>query len=139
MEIKVKNNRRQAIRSLILGIVWMVLATVALFLAEDKSLFCGMLPMGIFSLGYFFHLRYRHNFEIKDGALHVDAFPFVRRRYALADLKEVRYFAGEYILVFGRKELRFDLSLIDEDMRPDVKECFEKLKQEIAGRHRLAA
>lgn len=139
MEFKIKNNRRQAIRSLILGVVWIALATLALLFAEDNSLFCGMLPMGLFSLGYFFHLRYRYVFEIKDEVLVIDTFPFVRRRYALADLSGIRYFAGEYILAFGHREIRFDINQMDENRRAEVKDCFEKLRGHVADRLILTA
>lgn len=132
MTLSVPYNRTQAKRSLILGIAWLFLATSALVLAEDRSLFAGMLPMGLFSLGYAWHLRSRSHFDLMDNEVVVHTFPFITRRYAFSALKEIRYFAGEYILMFGKKELRLDMNLVDADTLPQMKAHFETLRRQIA-------
>lgn len=127
MEIKINYKNKLKIINLILGFVWLVLGASKMILDDDFgwiSYFYIALGIVYFALFYF---QTRRSFvQIKNGVIKVNA-DFGSQKMLLAEIKSVRKFAGDYLLISENDKLVIHLQMMEEDSIIELNKVLEEL------------
>jgi hypothetical protein len=124
--IFIKYSKKQLRHNLIFGIIWILIFIGYLSFGSQSNLRYGYLIIGIFFLGNYLYQKIKHYLTIENGVLKKNyIFP---KKISLEDIKEVRYFAGEYKLISNTNELIINTVVIDKTSLKDLRSILDNLK-----------
>ena len=124
----IKYSKKQLRQNLIFGVIWLLIFIGYLSFGSQSNLRYGYLIMGIFFLSNYLYQKTKHYLTIEGGFLKKNyIFP---KKISLKDIKEVRYFAGEYKLISENSELKINTVVIDKTSLKDLKVILDNLKLE---------
>ncbi|MGB1269681.1 MAG: hypothetical protein ACPG45_08065 [Flavobacteriaceae bacterium] len=112
--------------NLILGIIWLVWFFISDF-TKGKMNWTdyGWLIISIAYLSIYFYQRKNNYLTIKNGTIKVNS-PFGKKLH-LTDIKQIKKFAGDYILKTDNKELIINTQIIDPKSMAELNTELEKL------------
>lgn len=121
----IKYSKKQLRQNLIFGVIWLLIFIGYLSFGSQSNLRYGYLVMGMFFLGNYFYQKTKHYLTIENGVIKKNyIFP---KKIILEDIKEVRYFAGEYKLISENSELLINTVVIDEASLKDLRAILDDL------------
>src|SRR5690606_6837181 len=122
----IKYSKKQLRQNLIFGVIWILVFIGYLSFGSQSNLRYGYLIMGIFFLSNYIYQKTKHYLTIENGVIKKNyIFP---KKIFLEDIKEVRYFAGEYKLISDSSELIINTVVIDETSLKDLRSVLDNLK-----------
>ena len=110
--------------NLILGIVWLVFGIISMVFREESNPFdyVWLVFSGIYLVLYFYQKNEKY-LTIKNGVIKQN-WP-LGKEMNLNDIKQIRHFAGEYILKSETKKIAINIDLIDgksiEELKTELK------------------
>jgi len=110
--------------NLILGIVWLVFGIISIVFREESNPFdyVWLVFSGIYLVLYFYQKNEKY-LTIKNGVIKQN-WP-LGKEMNLNDIKQIRHFAGEYILKSETKKIAINIDLIDgksiEELKTELK------------------
>ncbi|MGB7842114.1 MAG: hypothetical protein WBL21_04945 [Salinimicrobium sp.] len=112
---------------LILGIVWLLFGLLNLnYKEENHWIDYGYLVFGIlYFILYFFQTHYQY-LTIENGILKING--SFGKKINLNDIRQIKKFAGDYILKSEKKELTINTQIIDPNSLAELNAELEKLK-----------
>src|SRR5690606_20260177 len=126
--MRIKYSKKQLRQNLIFGVIWLLIFIGYLSFGSQSNLRYGYLIMGIFFLSNYLYQKTKHYITIENGVLKKNyIFP---KKISLKDIKEVRYFAGEYKLISENSELLINTVVIDKNSLKDLRVFLDNLKLE---------
>jgi hypothetical protein len=127
MEIKYKKKHLNL--KLILGLVWLILFLVGVFVKEESNWTdYGWIVISVFYLGKYFYQKNYKYLTIENGIINVNG-PF-GKKLILTEIKRIKKFAGDYILKTDEKELTINTQIIDPNSLAELNAELEKLNVE---------
>ncbi|MRJ08738.1 hypothetical protein EDL99_07650 [Ornithobacterium rhinotracheale] len=128
--MKIQFSEKYMYINLILGILWIVLGLYFVFISEDDWWgYYLYLVVGILYFLVFLTQIWRNYAEIKEDRLVVYGIP--NKEIKFKDLREVKYFAGDYIFVSDQKKIKIPKVLIQKDQQLEFEAFFQGLQKEI--------
>ena len=124
--MKVSYNKKKALISLILGIVWTLIGITSIAADSENNFLSGFLIIGIAYLAIYFIQRNIPYVLITDEFIQVCN--ITKRKIYLKDVLEVKYFAGDYTIKSAAKELSIDTNFVEKESLPNLKKAIEELK-----------
>ena len=125
----IEHNKRQLKRNLIIGFIWLAFFIISLIFSEKLSwinIGWGFISLMYFGL-YFYQKKYKY-LSIKNGIINING-P-LGKKLKLSELKQIRKFAGDYILKSDGKELSIDTQIINTEALLQLDQELEKLNVE---------
>ena len=112
--------------NLILGIVWLVFGIISIVFREESNPFdyVWLVFSGIYLVLYFYQKNEKY-LTIKNGVIKQN-WP-LGKEMNLNDIKQIRHFAGEYILKSETKKIAINIDLIDGKSIEELKTELKKL------------
>jgi len=110
--MKISYKKKHLNINLILGLVWLVWFFVGVFVNEEPNwtdyvwILISLMYLGL----YFYQKRYNY-LTLENGMINING-PF-GKKLNLNDLKQIKKFAGDYILKTDQKELTINTQIID--------------------------
>ena len=127
MEIKYKKKHLNL--KLILGLVWLILFLVGVFVKEESNWTdYGWIVISLMYLGTYFYQKNYKYLTIENGIINVNG-PF-GKKLILTEIKRIKKFAGDYILKTDEKELTINTQIIDPNSLAELNAELEKLNVE---------
>lgn len=127
MKIPYKNTHLNI--NLIFGILWLVYFLLQLIFDDEmKALDYGWLIIALVYLGaYFYHKHYKY-LTLKNGVISING-P-LGKKVKLSEIKQIKTFAGDYILKTDKKQLTINSQLIDPKSLTKLNTALEALNVE---------
>ena len=122
--MKIFYNKRQLKLALIFGLIWIIIGVISIITKSENNFFSGFLFIGIAYLILYFIKRYTPYVLITDEFIQVNN--YIRTKIYFKDIKEIKYFAGDYFVKSRHKELTIDTNYVDKESLPLLKEFIEK-------------
>lgn len=131
-EMKVAYKKRQLTINLVLGLIWLGLFVVSISQEKPNWTDYGYGIIAIVYLCiYLYQKRYKY-VNIKNGIISLNG-PF-GKKLLLTDIKQIKEFAGDYILKSDTQELRIDTRIIDVESLEVLNAELKKLNIEWKGK-----
>ncbi|MRJ10723.1 hypothetical protein EDL98_06450 [Ornithobacterium rhinotracheale] len=128
--MKIQYSKKYMYSNLIFGLIWIVLGIYFVFFSDNDwwgyYLYFILGPIYVFS---FLIQIWRNYAEIKEDRLVVYGIP--NKEIKFKDLREVKYFAGDYIFVSDQKKIKIPKVLIQKDQQLEFEAFFQGLQKEI--------
>ena len=113
---------------LIFGIIWMTYFIIRLAIDEVHWIDYGWIVIALaYFINYFYQKKYNY-VTIKNGIINVNG-PF-GKKLNLTEIKQIKTFAGDYILKTENKELTINTQLIEPNSLAELNKELEKLEVE---------
>jgi len=110
--MKISYKKKHLNINLILGLVWLVWFFVGVFVNEEPNWTdYGWLIISLSYLGLYFYQKHYTYLTIENGMINING-PF-GKKLNMNDLKQIKKFAGDYILKTDQKELTINTQIID--------------------------
>lgn len=122
--MKIAYKKKHLIVNLFLGIMWLVLAFLNFNYGETNWINYGYLVIALLYLTRWFY-QYQNQYLTIDNGIIKENWPF-GKEINLADIENVKYFAGDLILKTNNSQLTIHKQLIDE-------KSFTDLENELKG------
>jgi len=129
--MKIQYKKKKLKINLIFGLIWLIFAIVQLFVVDYQSngwIKYGWLGISLMFITMYFYEYFNQYLTIKDGFIKVNS-PF-GTRLNLNEIKQIKMFAGDFILKTNEKELTINTQLIDSKSLVLLKTELEKLNVE---------
>ncbi|MFU2094514.1 hypothetical protein [Ornithobacterium rhinotracheale] len=128
--MKIQFSKKYMYTNLILGILWIALGLYFVFISSsDWWGYYLYLVVGILYFFVFLTQIWRNYTEIKDDRLIVYGIP--KKEIRFKDLRQVKYFAGDYIFVSDQKKIKIPKQLIQKDQQSEFEAFFQELQKDI--------
>lgn len=115
--------------NLTIGTAWLIIGLVNLLLNEKAHWFnYGYLVLAIAYLYLYFHQKHKKYIVIENRVLKINQ--YFGKKINLAEIKQIRKFAGDYILKTGQKEVTINTQIITPDSLALLDKELEKLEVE---------
>ncbi len=115
--------------NLVFGLVWLVWFLVSMITkAEIGWIDYGWMVISGLYLALYYHQRKNKYISIEDGIIKKNE--WFGKKLSLAEVKEVREFAGNYIIKTDEKELVVNTDIINPDEIPELIEALKQLPGE---------
>src|SRR5690606_37323439 len=95
----------------IFGIIWLILGIAAVTFESGTIFNYGYLLMGFLYLGTYFFEKNKQYLTIENGVISKNQ--LIPKKINLNEIKQIKKFAGEYILKTDSTDLRVNTELID--------------------------
>ena len=114
---------------LIMGLIWMGYGLLSVLFEDDPNWmdYGWLIFAGIYLIVYVFQKTQKY-LAIDNGFLKIQG-PF-GKKINLNDVREIRKFAGDYILKTGNTQLTINTQLIDEESLTELNSILQKLEVE---------
>ena len=126
MKIRFTNKRLKSY--LIVGILWLVLGTIAVIFDSSNVFNYGYLIMGILYLGTYLFENNKQYLTIENGIISKNH--LIPKKINLNEIKRIKKFAGEYILKTDSAELKINTELIEKNSLVELNTVLENLNLE---------
>lgn len=126
MKIQVK--KRQLNFNLIFGIIWLVFFAIKLLSVELHWIDYGWIFISLAYFGLYFYQKKYKSLTIENGIILVNG-PF-GKKINLAEIKQIKKFAGDYIIKTDKKEVTINTQIIDPKALTKLNAELEKLNVE---------
>lgn len=127
--MKIEYKKRQLNFNLIFGILWLSYFLAQLFLQDELHwIDYGWIFISLAYFGTYFYLKKYNYVTIENGSIKVNG-PF-GKQLNLTEIKQIRKFAGDYILKTDHKELTINTQLIDPNSLTELNAELENLDVE---------
>lgn len=127
MKIRYKN--RHVNINLIFGFLWLVWFFIGVFVKAELSwVDYGWIIISAIYFGCYSYQRQNKYLTIENGTIKINS--LFSKKIKLNDIKQVRKFAGDYILRTDTKELIINTSIIESVSLEKLNKELEKLKLE---------
>ena len=110
---------------MIFGILWLVLGTTAVIFNSDNVFNYGYLIIGILYFGTYLFENNKQYLTIDNGIISKNH--LIPKKVNLNDIKQIKKFAGDYILKTDSTELRINTELIDKKSLAELNTVLENL------------
>ena len=115
--------------NLVFGLVWLVWFLVSMITkAEIGWVDYGWMVISGLYLALYYHQRKNKYISIEDGIIKKNE--WFGKKLSLAEVKEVREFAGNYIIKTDERELVVNTDIINPDEIPELIEALKQLPGE---------
>ncbi|UMB52639.1 hypothetical protein MKD41_09855 [Lutibacter sp. A64] len=124
--MNIKYKKRHLKINLIFGIVWLIFGLLSIF-TKEKTYWTdyGYIVISIlYLLTYFYQKQYKY-ITIENGILKING--AFGKKINLSEVKQIKKFAGDYILKTNKKELTINTQIIDPDSLIELNTELEKL------------
>ncbi|MDC6350979.1 hypothetical protein PP178_05400 [Zeaxanthinibacter sp. PT1] len=118
--MKVSYKQKHLRNYLLLGILFLLLGSWRMLHGFDQLLGYLWLSLALISLSQYYYSRKKAYLTIKQGYLYKNL--LFSRKLLLSDIKCIRKFAGDYILMTEKAQLTIDTQIIDKDSLEEL-EC----------------
>lgn len=127
--MKILYKKRRLNYNLTFGIFWLVLSLLKIFNQEKFSWFdWGFLMLSFLYLGIYSYEKKNQYLTIENGMISINKlFP---NRIRLTEIKQIKKFAGDYILKTDKTALTINTQFIDENSLKELNTELEKLNIE---------
>jgi hypothetical protein len=127
--MRIRYKKKQVTLNLFLGIIWLVNGIIQTVINESPNWFdyIWFLLSGFYLLIYFYQKKEKY-LTIENGIIKQN-WPF-GKKMNLNDLKQIRHFAGEYILKSELEKMKINIDLIEEQSLSELKTELKKLNVE---------
>tara|TARA_R110002111_G_scaffold2_3_gene21 strand:+ start:2105 stop:2491 length:387 start_codon:yes stop_codon:yes gene_type:complete len=126
MKIRFKKKRLKL--SLIFEILFFILGTIAVISDSNNIFNYGYLIIGILYIGTYFFENNKQYLTIENGIISKNH--LIPKKINLNEIKQIKKFAGDYILKTDSTELRINTELIEEKSLAELKTVLENLNLE---------
>lgn len=116
--MKFKFTKKRLKHYQIFGLIWLALGATAIFFIPDNIFNYGYFIIGVLYFGTFLFENTRQYLTIENGIL--TKHHLISKKINLEEVKQIKKFAGEYILITDSAQLKINIELIE-------KNCLEKL------------
>ena len=115
--------------NLIFGLVWLVWFLVGMITKNELSwIDYGWMVISGLYLALYYHQRKNKYVTIEDGVIKKNE--WFGKKLPLAEVKEIREFAGNYIVKTDERELIINTEIIDPEEIPELIEALKQLPAE---------
>jgi len=115
--------------NLIFGLVWLVWFLVGMITKNELSwIDYGWMVISGLYLALYYHQRKNKYVTIEDGVIKKNE--WFGKKLPLAEVKEIREFAGNYIVKTDERELIINTEIIDPEEIPELIEALKQLPGE---------
>jgi len=127
--MRIAYKRRNLNINLILGIVWLIFGLLSLnYSGENRWTDYGYLVFGILYLILYFYQKRNKYLTIENGILKING--SFGKKINLNEIKQIKKFAGDYILKSDKKKLTINTQIIDPNSLVELNAELEKLNVE---------
>lgn len=127
--MKIGYKKRYLNVNLILGLVWLIWFFVGVFINDEPNWTdYGWMIISLMYLAMYFYQKNYKYLTIKNGVINVNG-PF-GKKLNVTEIKQVKKFAGDYILKTDKKELTISTQIIDPSALRELHAELEKLNLE---------
>ena len=127
--MRIHYKKKQLYINLFLGIIWLINGIVQVFFNEKSSwIVYGWFLFSAVYLTIYFYQKKETYLTLENGIIKQN-WPF-GKKMNLSEIKQIRHFAGDYILKSGKKEMTINIQLINEESLSDLKTELKKLNAE---------
>ena len=113
---------------LIFGILFLVLGTTAVIFNSDNIFNYGYLVLGILYIGTYLFENKKQYLTIENGIISKNH--LIPKKINLNEIKRIKKFAGDYILITNSTELKINTELIEEKSLAELNTLLENLNLE---------
>ena len=110
--MKIRYKKKRLNYYLIFGILWLILGTASVTFESGTIFNYGYLLMGFLYLGTYFFENNKQYLTIENGVISKNQ--LIPKKINLDEIKQIKKFAGDYILKGNSTELRINTELIDQ-------------------------
>ena len=124
--MNIKYKKRHLKINLIFGIVWLIFGLLSIF-TKEKTYWTdyGYIVISIlYLLTYFYQKQYKY-ITIENGILKING--AFGKKINLYEVKQIKKFAGDYIIKTDKKELTINTQIIDPDSLIELNTELRKL------------
>ena len=127
--MKIGYKKRQMNINIILGLIWLVWFFIGI-LTKDKLNWTdyGWIVISVMYLSGYFYQRKNKYLTIENGFIKENS-PF-GKKINLTDIKQIKKFAGDYIIKTEKTELTINTQVIDSNSLAELKNELDKLNIE---------
>lgn len=127
--MRIAYKKRHMNINLILGLVWLVWFFIGILIEGKPSLtdYGWVVISAMYLIGYFYQRNNKY-LTIKNGIIKINS-PF-GKKLNLTEIKQIKKFAGDYILKTEKKELTINTQIIDPNSLAKLNAELEKLNVE---------
>ncbi len=127
--MKIPYKKKQLILNLIMGVVWLAYGIIVMFNKKEVNWFeySWFVLSAIYFITYYYQKKEKY-LTLENGIIKHN-WPF-EKKMNLNEIKQIRHFAGDYILKSKNKELTINIQLIDEKSLLELKTELKKLNAE---------
>ncbi|MBU3821081.1 hypothetical protein KO566_03335 [Flavobacteriaceae bacterium XHP0103] len=111
--MKVRYKKKRLNYYLIFGILWLILGAASVTFESGTVFNYGYLLMGFLYLGTYFFENNKQYLTIENGVISKNQ--LIPKKINLNEIKQIKKFAGDYILKADSTELRINTELIDQN------------------------
>lgn len=127
LKMKIQYKKKHLNHSLFFGTLWLVISLLGLFTKENTNWTdYAFLIISFLYLGTYLYGKRNKYLTIENGQIFVNK-PF-GKKINLTEIKEIKKFAGDYILKTDKTELTINTQIIDEKSLTELKSELEKLE-----------
>ena len=123
--MKIRFTKKRLKHYLIFGILWLVLGTTAVIFNSENVFNYGYLIIGILYFGTYLFENNKQYLTIDNGIISKNH--LIPKKVNLNDIKQIKKFAGDYILKTDSTELRINTELIDKKSLAELNTVLENL------------
>lgn len=126
--MKIRYKKQKLRISLIFGIVWLFFGGIQIFLlSSDDSNWVNYLWL-VLALLHFGNYAYQYfnQYGIAENGFIKRSIPFAEK-IKLTEIRQIKHFAGDYILKTDNTQLHINIALIDPALLSQLKMTLEKL------------
>ncbi len=115
--------------NLFFGLIWFINGILQAVFNENPKWFdyFWFILSGLYLIIYFYQIKKKY-LTIENGIIKQN-WPF-GKKINLTEIKQIRHFAGDYILKSEKKEMTINIQLINEESLSDLKTELKKLNVE---------
>jgi len=127
--MKIGYKKRQMNLNLFFGLIWFINGILQAVFNENPKWFdyFWFILSGLYLIIYFYQIKKKY-LTIENGIIKQN-WPF-GKKINLTEIKQIRHFAGDYILKSEKKEMTINIQLINEESLSDLKTELKKLNVE---------
>lgn len=110
--MRIKYKKRQLNVNLVFGVFWLAFGLLSLFTKENTSWTdYGYLVISVMYFALYYYQRQQGYLMIENGVMRING--SFGKKIKLTDIKEIKKFAGDYIIKTDKKELGINTQLMD--------------------------
>lgn len=129
LKMKIAFKKRYLNISLVLGIVWLIFGLLEIFIKETPYWTdYATLVISVAYLVLFFYQKQKKYLTIENDTIAINGYS--GKQLNLNEIKQIKKFAGDYILKTDQKELSINTQIIDPKSLITLNETLEKLNVE---------
>jgi hypothetical protein len=127
--MKIFYKKKRLKHSIVFGIIWLILGTLAI-INDSKSVFSyGYLFVGILYFGTYLFENKKQYLTIENGTISKNG--LITKKINLTDIINIKKFAGDYVLKTDNTEFRINTQIIQKESLVDLDNELERLKPKL--------